>query len=412
VELNADQQEFADELIRADIRLWPIMFYRHVTGCSLNEALGAVDDRQRQLGVSFNGDSFARKDAFEGLNAVKDPVVVIEASWDGDSGGWFIRLTAIAQVPSEYHPRFTAHGLCLVRRWGKMVERAEELGRELAELAGAPFYLTSVEVDDRVRWWDTQPAEEETIMPNEQDALNYYGDQENARHYDSQTGFDPGRKQEMLRVTLRLLMDMAPAGARLLELGAGSGLFTRMLADSRHFSIIQATDGAKAMLDLARPRLDATQAPVVFYALDFTQEDWGGACRGASFEAVTSSMALHHATNKRRLFRQVFDALAPGGAFVFANHMAGSSPLTSRLIGLERGRVKIREERPALTDLEAFIQADERKQEQQGNRCEAVADYLGHLGAVGFTDVDCLWRSYWLAVFVARKSRGETEFGA
>lgn len=155
MELNADQQAFVDELIREDIRLWPIMFYRHVKGCSLNEALGAVDDRQRQLGVSFDGDSFSRRDAFERLNAVKDPVVVIEASWDGDSWGWMIVLSAITQVPSEYHPRYTSHGLCNVRKWDKMVERAEALGRELVELAGAPFCLTSVEVDDGVRWWDT-----------------------------------------------------------------------------------------------------------------------------------------------------------------------------------------------------------------------------------------------------------------
>lgn len=240
-------------------------------------------------------------------------------------------------------------------------------------------------------------------MPDEQDALAYYGDQENARRYDAQTGSDPGRKQEMLGVTLRLLRDMAPAGASLLELGAGSGLFTRMLADSGHFSIIHATEGAGAMLDIARPRLDATQTPVVFSALDFTQEDWGGAYQAAGFEAVTSSMALHHATNKRRLFRQVFDALAPGGAFVFADHMAGASPLTSRLIGLARGRVKLKEQSPNLADLEAFIRADERKQEQQGNRCESVAEYLRYLGEAGFSDVDCLWRSDWLAVFVARK---------
>lgn len=240
-------------------------------------------------------------------------------------------------------------------------------------------------------------------MPNEPDALAYYGDQGNARRYDSQTGFDPGRKQEMLGVTLRLLTDMAPAGARLLELGAGSGLFTRMLADSGHFSAIHATDGAKAMLDIARPRLDAAQTLVVFDALDFTQEDWGGTYQMEGFGAVTSSMALHHAANKRRLFRQVFDALAPGGAFVFADHMAGSSPLTSWLIGLERGRVKLRGKRPTLADLEAFIQADERKQEQQGNHCESVADFLRHLGEAGFSDVDCLWRCYWLAVFVARR---------
>lgn len=158
VELNADQQEFVDELIWEDMRLWTIMFYRHVTGCGLNQAFEAVEDRKRQVGVSFYGDSLAHKEAFERLNAVQDPIVVIEGSWDGDSWGWMIVLSAITQASSESHPRYTAHDLCAVREMEKQVEEAKALGRELAEAAGAPFYLTSVEVDDMARWWDTQPA--------------------------------------------------------------------------------------------------------------------------------------------------------------------------------------------------------------------------------------------------------------
>ena len=155
VELNADQQEFMDELIRMDMVLETVKFYRHIAGCGLNQAVEAMETRKRHLGVSFWGDSLARKRAFEKLYAIKDPVVVIEGSWDGDSWGWMIILSAITLGPSEYHPRYTAHGLCTVRQFEHQVERAEALGRELAELAGAPFCLTSVEVDDEARWWDT-----------------------------------------------------------------------------------------------------------------------------------------------------------------------------------------------------------------------------------------------------------------
>lgn len=240
-------------------------------------------------------------------------------------------------------------------------------------------------------------------MSDEQVSLTYYNNQENARQYHSQTGFDPARKQEMLDVALRLLMDLAPVGAHLLELGSGSGLFTQMLAASGHFAVIQATDGTSAMLDIARPRLATVPTPVFFDALDFTQENWGDKYEPAAFQAVTSSMALHHALDKQQLFYQVFTVLAPGGAFVFADHMAGSSALTERLIGWERGRVKLTKEHPTLADLEAFIQTDGRKQKQQGNHCESVANYLGYLGKAGFANADCLWRSYWLAVFVAQK---------
>ena len=240
-------------------------------------------------------------------------------------------------------------------------------------------------------------------MPDAPASLAYYGNAENAQRYHSQTGFDPTRKQEMLQVTLRLLTDLVPAGARLLELGCGSGLFTTMLTATGHFGSIHATDGAEAMLKIARPQSASVPTPVVFETLDFTRRDWASQYPPASFDTVTSSMALHHAEDKQELFRQVYEVLAPGGAFVFADHMAGSSALTDRLIDRERARVKLGKAESSTADMEAFIQNDRRSQERQGNRCESAAGYLGYLEAAGFVSVDCLWRSYWLAVFVAQK---------
>ena len=239
-------------------------------------------------------------------------------------------------------------------------------------------------------------------MPDKPASLAYYGDTENAARYHAQTGFDPARKQEMLDVTLRLLTDLASIGASLLELGCGSGLFTEMLARSEHFGSLCATDGAGAMLEIARPHLASAPIPVVFKTLDFTRHDWAGQYPPGSFGAVTSSMALHHAEDKPQLFRQVFAALAPGGAFVFADHMAGSSAPTDRLIDRERARVRLGIQ-PSAEDMQAFIESDRQKQAGQGNHCEPVADYLRYLEAIGFVSVDCLWRSYWLAVFVAQK---------
>ena len=241
-------------------------------------------------------------------------------------------------------------------------------------------------------------------MPDTPASLAYYDNTENAQRYHAQTGFDPARKQEMLQVALRLLTELAPAGTRLLELGCGSGLFTKILAATGHCGSICATDGAEAMLTIARPLSASAPTPVVFETLDFTRHDWADHYPPASFDAVTSSMALHHAEDKPQLFRQVYEVLTPGGALVFADHMAGSSALVDRLIDQERARVKIGEDNPSSAEMEAFIQNDRQSQERQGNHCESVADYLRYLEAAGFTSVDCLWRSYWLAVFVAQKS--------
>lgn len=234
-------------------------------------------------------------------------------------------------------------------------------------------------------------------------SLAYYDAPENAQRYHTQTGFDPARKQEMLNVTLRLLWELTPAGASLLEIGCGSGLFTQKLSASGHFGNIHAADGAGAMLEISRLQLAQAVTPVTLEQLDFTQPDWSRRFLPTRFDAVTSTMALHHAVDKPQVFREVFEVLSPGGAFVFADHMAGASPSVDRLIDRERGRVKMANKLPTDEDLELFAEADRRSQEKQGNRCESVSSYLNCLQTAGFTNTDCLWRSYWLAVFVAQR---------
>ncbi len=154
--LTEDQWNFVDELLRINSWLPAVMFVRDTTSCCLNDALDAVESRKQALGIDFKGSALARVAAFASLDKITEPICVIEASWDGDSLGWFIRLEAIIEKPSQQHSRYTQHGLCDIRGMDEQVERAVTLGKELAQTAHTTFYLTSVEIDDEKRWWDTQ----------------------------------------------------------------------------------------------------------------------------------------------------------------------------------------------------------------------------------------------------------------
>jgi hypothetical protein len=152
-----DQWDFVDEMLFLDRWLPAVVFVRDSTSCRLNDALDAVDSRKQKRGIDFNGSALARVTAFASFDKITEPICVIEGSWDGDTLGWFIRLSAITEQSSVRHPRYTDHGLCVVRGLQDQVKFATALGEELARIAGTPFYLTSVEIDDRTRWWDTQP---------------------------------------------------------------------------------------------------------------------------------------------------------------------------------------------------------------------------------------------------------------
>lgn len=140
-------------------------------------------------------------------------------------------------------------------------------------------------------------------MPKEV-SINAYDNPERAMDYHTRTGFDPDRKATMLNVTLDCLIDLTNSKSSLLELGAGSGLFTKQIIEAKHFNNIYLTDGAENMLEIAEENVSTENADLHFHKLDFTEADWSDKFAGSNISAVTSSMALHHASNKQKLFNE------------------------------------------------------------------------------------------------------------
>lgn len=85
------------------------------------------------------------------VDALPERPMAIEASWDGDSSGWFVCLTAILKTDTGYrdgHLWVLQDGGDLrlfngqVPPWGEAV-LARQLGEELAAKFGVPFYFPS-----------------------------------------------------------------------------------------------------------------------------------------------------------------------------------------------------------------------------------------------------------------------------
>ncbi|MEV6344829.1 hypothetical protein [Actinoplanes sp. NPDC051851] len=103
---------------------------------------------------------------------VTDPLAAVEATWDGDTQGWFVRLQVIVRRPGRDHARFDETPLTTYRDGGDMrlftgevppwpeAQRAAEQGQAVARHFGVPFHFSSPdEADDLTpRWWDAQPG--------------------------------------------------------------------------------------------------------------------------------------------------------------------------------------------------------------------------------------------------------------
>ena len=183
-------------------------------------------------------------------------------------------------------------------------------------------------------------------------------------------------------------LNLIPSQAtRIVELGAGSGLFSAMLRDAFPSAHLQLIDFSQPMLDLARRRLG--NHPRITYTLaDYTTTPL------PPCDAVVSSLSIHHLEDdrKRSLLSIIFPALTPGGIFVNADQVAGPTP-ELELLYQQRWLEGVR----ALGASEQQI-ADSLYRQREDRRTP-LDSQLQWLRAAGFTLVDCSYKLHSFAVF-------------
>ncbi|MEN0067800.1 MAG: hypothetical protein AAGA48_37070 [Myxococcota bacterium] len=115
-------------------------------------------------------EALSRHDKFEalqvacqaGIRALDVPPVAIQAMWDGDTTGWFIRIEVVTRFPwRSFQVAFIRHGGDLrlfqgaVPPWSE-AEEAPRLGSQPADVLEVDFYFPSPHHpdDSRPSWWE------------------------------------------------------------------------------------------------------------------------------------------------------------------------------------------------------------------------------------------------------------------
>jgi SAM-dependent methyltransferase len=178
-----------------------------------------------------------------------------------------------------------------------------------------------------------------------------------------------------------VLLEEIPRGTRrVLDLGSGDGRLLQLVLDARPGARGVAIDFSPTMLRALRARFEANRlVEVVEHDLSQTLPELG------SFDAIVSSFAIHHLEDerKRALYREVWQALEPGGAFCNLEHVLPASERAHTLF-LEAMGIDPGDEDPS-------------------NRLLDVGTQLDWFRAIGFIEVDCAWKWRELALLVGRK---------
>jgi tRNA (cmo5U34)-methyltransferase len=186
------------------------------------------------------------------------------------------------------------------------------------------------------------------------------------------------------------------AGARattaldVLDLGAGTGLFSAMVLSRLGQARLRLMDVSDAMLARARQRFAGVADSVVsFEVRDYTRTSLGG-----PWDLVVSALSIHHVDDdaKRALFARIFEALRPNGLFVNAEQVLGPTPAAE-------ARYRRFWDAQVLASGVDRLEYERAVERMLHDRCATLADQLEWMREAGFTEVDCAFKQWRFAVY-------------
>src|SRR5918995_3687116 len=191
------------------------------------------------------------------------------------------------------------------------------------------------------------------------------------------------------------------AQIRVLDLGAGTGLLSSMVAERFPRSRVTLVDLSVEMLRVARRRFPQGDGRFEFRTMDYARKPLP-----QGYDLVVSALSIHHLTHgdKKELFEKVHDSLAEGGYFVNADQVQGETPeeeTTYREWWLRR----VREAGVSEGDLTATLSR------MRADRNATLQAQLGWLVEAGFGAVRCAYKDHRFAVYGGRKGRENADKG-
>jgi tRNA (cmo5U34)-methyltransferase len=179
---------------------------------------------------------------------------------------------------------------------------------------------------------------------------------------------------------------------RILDLGAGTGLYSAFLLDRYPDAALSLIDFAGDMIEMAKQRFSGHR-DVTYIIGDYTTADIEG-----GFDMVISALSIHHldADGKMALFRRIYEWLNPGGEFLNADQIRSTDPLLqSRYEELWLSYVK----NNGLTD----EQIARMRRSMALDDPSPMTDQIAWLRNAGFMKAESVYKHWNFAVFYAKK---------
>lgn len=213
--------------------------------------------------------------------------------------------------------------------------------------------------------------------------------------------YDRARRQlipcfdDFYGTALALIPNQPQDSFRVLDLGAGTGLLSFLVARKFPKARITLMDISLEMLGKARERFAGMEERLEFVAGDYA-DGFGG-----KFEVIISALSIHHLTDahKIKLFKNIYDALPDGGIFINAEQILGPTPHIEQVYQ-ETWLRQTRDLGVSEADLNAALER------MKADRMAPLDSQFSWLQQAGFSSVHCWYQHHRFAVFSGQKGGG------
>ncbi len=189
-----------------------------------------------------------------------------------------------------------------------------------------------------------------------------------------------------------------------LDLGAGTGLLSAMVAEKFPRSRVTLVDLSVEMLRVARRRFAREPGRFDYRTMDYARKPLPS--RDGGYDLVVSALSIHHLLHgdKRELFGKVRRSLVAGGYFVNADQVAGDTPEEEARFG-DWWLARVRKAGVSEQDLDAALGR------MRADKNATLKAQLAWLREAGFEGVDCRYRDHRFVVYGGKKRYEVSEKG-
>ncbi len=179
-----------------------------------------------------------------------------------------------------------------------------------------------------------------------------------------------------------------------LDLGAGTGLFSKPVLEKYPRAKFVLYDLADKMLEVAKDRFQSCLSQ-----FEFVIGDYRSLQVTHDFDLVISSLSIHHLADdeKQALFRSIYGVLRKPGLFINIDQIRGETAYL-RDVYWKYWLTQVRQRESSEKRIQESI---ERRTTYDWDAL--LIDQLHWLTDVGFTNVDCVYKNFFVGVFFAMK---------